>query len=64
MKTAAKPSFARLPTTFDGLIRLHAPRPIRDKTDHENTVAVIDALAGHKLFPVLEEERVRNSGYI
>ncbi len=49
MKTAAKSAFSRLPTTFDGLIRLHAPRPIRDKADYENTVEVIDALAGHKL---------------
>lgn len=49
MKTTTKPSFSRLPTTFDGLIRLHAPRPIHDKTDYENTVEVIDALAGHKL---------------
>jgi HTH-type transcriptional regulator/antitoxin HigA len=49
MKTAANPSFSRLPTTFDGLIRLRAPRPIRDQADYDNTVEVIDALAGHKL---------------
>jgi HTH-type transcriptional regulator / antitoxin HigA len=49
MKTATKSAFSRLPTTFDGLIRLHAPRPIRDKADYENMVEVIDALAGHKL---------------
>ena len=49
MKTTTRPSFSRLPTTFDGLIRLHAPRPIRDKADYDNTVEVIDALAGHKL---------------
>ena len=49
MKTVAKPSFSRLPTTYDGLVRLHAPRPIHDKADYENTVEIIDALAGHKL---------------
>lgn len=49
MKTAAKPSFAVRPTTFEGLIRLHPPRPIHDKVDYENTVEIIDALAGHKL---------------
>lgn len=49
MKTTTKPAFARLPATFDGLVRLHAPRPIHDQADYANTVEIIDALAGHKL---------------
>jgi HTH-type transcriptional regulator / antitoxin HigA len=49
MKSARKLAFAQLPTTFDGLIRLHAPRPIRDAVDYANTVEIADALAGHKL---------------
>lgn len=49
MKTAAKLTFSRVPATFDGLIRLHAPRPIHDGIGYKNTVEVVDALAGHKL---------------
>ena len=49
VKTPTKISFPRLPTTFDGLIKLHAPRPIHDEVDYKNTVEVVDALAGHKL---------------
>lgn len=64
MKTTAKSSFARLPTTFDGLIRLHAPRPIHDKTDYENTVEMIDALAGPKLNRDQEDYLVLLSGLV
>ena len=42
-------AFDRLPTTFDGLIKLHAPRPIHDEVGYKNTVEVVDALAGHEL---------------
>jgi HTH-type transcriptional regulator/antitoxin HigA len=49
MKSARKPAFDRLPTTFDGLIALHAPRPIHDEVGYKNTVEVVDALAGHAL---------------
>lgn len=42
-------TFDRLPTTFDGLIKLHAPRPIHDEVGYKNTVEVVDALAGHRL---------------
>lgn len=49
MKTPRKPAFAQMPTTFDGLIKLHAPRPIHDAVAYANTVEVVDALAGHKL---------------
>ena len=49
MKSARKLSFDRLPTTFDGLIKLHPPRPIHDDVGYKNTVEVVDALAGHTL---------------
>ncbi|MDO8545159.1 MAG: helix-turn-helix domain-containing protein [Opitutaceae bacterium] len=53
MKTR-KPTFERraierLPTTFDDLIQLHAPRPIHDEVGYKNTVEMVDALAGHRL---------------
>jgi HTH-type transcriptional regulator/antitoxin HigA len=64
MKTSTKPSFARLPTTFDGLIRLHAPRPIHDQADYENTVEVVDALAGHKLNRDQEDYLLLLSGLV
>jgi HTH-type transcriptional regulator/antitoxin HigA len=51
MKTATRLSFDRLPTTFDGLIKLHLPRPIRDQIAYKNTVEIVDALAGQKLNP-------------
>jgi HTH-type transcriptional regulator / antitoxin HigA len=54
MKSARKVTFDRLafdrlPTTFDGLIKLHAPRPIHDEVSYKNTVEIVDALAGHRL---------------
>jgi len=49
MKTKSKLSFSKLPTTFDGLIKLHPPRPIHDDVGYKNTVEMVDALAGHKL---------------
>ncbi len=49
MKTTRKLTLDRLPTTFDGLIKLHAPRPIHEAVAYANTVEVVDALAGHKL---------------
>lgn len=49
MKTKPKLSFSKLPTTFDGLIKLHPPRPIHDEIGYKNTVEMVDALAGHKL---------------
>ena len=55
MKTATKLTASRLPATFDGLIKLHAPRPIHDEIGYKNTVEVVDALAGHKLNPDQED---------
>jgi len=49
MKLSRKLSFDRLPTSFDGLIKLHAPRPIHDDVSYKNTVEIVDALAGHTL---------------
>ena len=38
-----------LPKTYGELVALHVPRPINDKVSYENTVAIVDALAGHTL---------------
>ena len=38
-----------LPKTYEELVGLHVPRPIGDKVAYENTVAIVDALAGHTL---------------
>ncbi|SRR5690606_16250823 len=45
--TAALP--AKLPTRYADLVALHMPRPIHDQVAYDNTVELIDALAGHKL---------------
>lgn len=39
----------RLPKSYGELIALHVPRPISDKVSYENTVAIVDALAGQTL---------------
>jgi HTH-type transcriptional regulator/antitoxin HigA len=49
MKTTAKHTFASMPKIYEGLVRLHMPRHIHDKTAYNNTCEVADALAGHKL---------------
>jgi HTH-type transcriptional regulator/antitoxin HigA len=40
---------AKLPARYADLIALHIPRPIHDRAAYDNTVEIIDALAGHKL---------------
>ena len=45
----------RLPKTYRELVGLHMPRPIGDKVSYENTVEIVDALAGHKLNPDQED---------
>ena len=40
---------SKLPKTYSELVALHVPRPINDKVSYDNTVAVIDALAGREL---------------
>lgn len=39
----------KLPKTYEGLVALHVPRPIHDEVSYENTVLLVDALAGMKL---------------
>lgn len=39
----------KLPKTYAELVSLHVPRPIGDEVSYDNTVAIIDALAGHAL---------------
>jgi antitoxin component HigA of HigAB toxin-antitoxin module/mRNA-degrading endonuclease HigB of HigAB toxin-antitoxin module len=45
MKTTKKITHATLPKTYEGLVRLHMPRPIRDKVAYENTFEILDILA-------------------
>jgi HTH-type transcriptional regulator/antitoxin HigA len=45
MKTAAKLTQASLPKTYEGLVRLHMPRPIHDKVSYDNTCEILDVLA-------------------
>ncbi|MFA6288615.1 MAG: helix-turn-helix domain-containing protein [Opitutaceae bacterium] len=40
---------AELPVRYAELVALHMPRPIHDRVAYDNTVEVVDALAGHKL---------------
>ena len=40
---------SRLPTTYTELVALHLPRPIHDDVAYQNTVEIVDALAGHEL---------------
>ena len=49
--TAARLTFSRLPTTFEGLVKFHPPRPIHDRPGYDNTAEIMDvlAVAGPKL---------------
>jgi HTH-type transcriptional regulator/antitoxin HigA len=49
MKIARKTklTFDKMPRDYAGLCAILAPRPIRDKTDYDNTVEVTDAMAVH-----------------
>lgn len=38
-----------LPKTYADLVALHPPRRISDKVAYENTLEIVDALAGHAL---------------
>jgi HTH-type transcriptional regulator/antitoxin HigA len=64
MKTARKLIFERLPTTFNGLMKLHPPRPIHDDVGYKNTVEIVDALAGHELNRDQEDYLVLLSGLV
>lgn len=39
----------RLPKTYAALVTLYVPRPLNDRIAYDNTVEIVDALAGHKL---------------
>jgi HTH-type transcriptional regulator / antitoxin HigA len=39
----------KLPKTYEKLVAMHVPRPLRDKVSYDNTVAIVDALAGRPL---------------
>lgn len=41
----ARLTFAKLPTTYVGLVKLHMPRPIRDALDYDNVTEIVDLLA-------------------
>jgi HTH-type transcriptional regulator/antitoxin HigA len=41
--------FKKMPKDYKGLLMMYMPKAIHDEVDYENTVEVIDALAGHKL---------------
>ncbi len=43
--TATHLTFSRLPTTFEGLVKFHPPRPIHDATAYDNTAEIVDVLA-------------------
>jgi len=45
MKTATKLTYDNLPETYEGLVRLHMPRPIHDKIAFDNACEVLDILA-------------------
>lgn len=39
----------KLPKAYSGLVALHVPRPIHDSISYENTIQMVDALAGRAL---------------
>ena len=43
--TRTRLTFSRLPTTFEGLVKFHPPRPIHDGTGYDNTAEIVDVLA-------------------
>jgi HTH-type transcriptional regulator / antitoxin HigA len=47
MKT--KLIFKTMPKNYQGLLSLHMLRPIHDNVDYENSLEVLQALAGHNL---------------
>jgi HTH-type transcriptional regulator / antitoxin HigA len=49
VKKTAQPFARGIPESYEALCRVQIPRPIHDKVAYENTLKIIDALAGHKL---------------
>jgi len=64
MKTTAKVSFARLPKTYEKLIKYHVPRPIHDEIGYKNTVEIVDALAGQQVNEDQEDYLLVISGLV
>jgi HTH-type transcriptional regulator / antitoxin HigA len=64
MKTISKVSFGKLPKTYDKLIKFHVPRPIHDDVGYQNTVEVIDALAGQQVNEDQEDYLLVLSGLV
>ena len=64
METTSKVSFGKLPKTYDKLIKFHVPRPIHDKVGYQNTVEVIDALAGQQVNEDQEDYLLVLSGIV
>ena len=55
MNADTKTTLKTLPAPYGQLVALHTPRPIHDEVGYQNTVEVIDAMAGHRLNPDQED---------
>ncbi len=49
MKTATRPTFNAMPKDYRGLVLMFMPKVIHDRIDLDNTIEIMDALAGHDL---------------
>ena len=49
MSTRTRTSLKTIPAAYNDLAAFFPPRTIRDEVGYENTVEIIDAMAGHKL---------------
>jgi HTH-type transcriptional regulator / antitoxin HigA len=49
MKITTPMTFSRMPRNYRGLVTMYMPRAIHDQVDYDNTIEIIDALAGHDL---------------
>jgi hypothetical protein len=55
MTKTDRPFAGGVPDTYGALCRVHMPRPIHDKVAYENTLEIVDALAGRELNPDQED---------
>jgi HTH-type transcriptional regulator/antitoxin HigA len=49
MKTKTRMKFREMPKDFKSLVMMYMPRAIHDEVDYENTLEVVEELAGHDL---------------
>jgi HTH-type transcriptional regulator/antitoxin HigA len=49
MKTKTRLKFKGMPKDFKSLVMMFMPRAIHDAVDYDNTIEVVDELAGHDL---------------